>query len=86
MRYVVLVWNNEGGVPAVICDNLDAVRQVIRAYLTDKDSEPPQSPEEFERMTRDLRGLTGDFVESVRGSDAWKEHIYIAPLSDGKQL
>ena len=85
MRYVTVVTNNEGGCPARIHDSLAAAKDWVRAYLTDSENNPPQDDEERTRMEADLSGLIEDdphHVQSVRGSDAWKEWVYIAPISE----
>lgn len=82
MKFVTLVTNNDGGSPAIIHDSLDAAKAWVRAYLTDPENDPPQDDEERTRMERGLAELDGEYVQGVRGSDAWKEWVYVAPLSE----
>lgn len=82
MRYLVLFTNNEGGRPAAIHDTLEAAKQAVRADLTAPDSNPPLEEDERAEMERDLAECDGTHVQSIRGSDAWKETVYIAPLAE----
>lgn len=84
-RYVVLVTNNEGGRPATLHASLDDAKAAVRAYLTDPDNDPPITDKERQQMEQDLASMSGDCVESVRGSEAWKEWIYVAPISEESQ-
>lgn len=81
-RFVVVVTNNEGGCPATIHETLDDARKWIRNYFAE--CHPPLSEQEQEEANRDLAELTGDYVQGVRGSQAWKEWLYIAPLATAK--
>jgi hypothetical protein len=80
--FAVIVSNNDGGV-ASYHGTLDDARRWLTDYLTGEDSDPPFSewPEDQQKETmRDLAELTGEYVESVRGSQAWKEWAYVAPV------
>lgn len=82
MRFVTLVVNNDGGAPACLHDTLDAAKEWVRNYLTDPEKEPPQGADERESMEHELTQVDGEYVQSIRGSDAWKEWVFIAPLEE----
>ena len=83
MRFVVLVVNNSGDpIPATLHDSFDAAKQAIRDYLFDPKNEPPSTPEERDRWSREIEGLSPDYVNGVRGSDAWKEWVYVSAIRE----
>lgn len=82
MRYALIGTNNDGGRNATLHNSLDEVKQAVRDYLTDPKNDPPITDEERQNMESDLSYLTGHYVESVRGSFAWKEWLYIAPVDE----
>lgn len=83
-RYVMLVTNNEGGSAATIYASFEDARKAVRDYLFDPDNQPPATDEERARWDGEIKGMceTPDFVNAVRGSDTWKEWIYVAPIEE----
>lgn len=82
IRFVVLIVNNEGGQPATIHDTMDAAKDAVRAFLADPENNPLQTEAERLEMESDLSGCDGENVCQIRGSNAWKEWIYIAPIKE----
>jgi hypothetical protein len=76
--YVVLVTNNEGGCPATLHETLESAKALIVKYLAE--GNPRLSAEEQRDADSDLAGLFDDCTSVVRGSQAWKEWIYVAPV------
>ena len=81
-RFVVVVCDNDGGEPAVICDDLESAKQACRERLDASDQDPPLSTRERAAMEEDLTRYDGDDTQSIRGSEAWKCYALIAPLAD----
>ena len=85
-RYVVLVDNNDGGQPATIHESFDKAKKAVWEYLTESENDPPITDAERVKLKQDLANLRGEYVESIRGSDAWKEWVYVAPVEDSSSL
>ena len=87
MRYVVVFSNNEGGSPAVICEDLPHAKAAVLDYLFDAQANPPiTSPAEVARIRGEVHKLTGDYTESVFGGGPWKDVVYIAPVAEWSSL
>jgi hypothetical protein len=84
-RYVLVVQNNEGGAPATIHNSLAEAVNAARAFLTDPDNYPRPTPDELAQAERDLADALAlpNAAHAIRGSEAWKEWLYIAPLAEG---
>jgi hypothetical protein len=79
MPFAVIISNNEGGCPATVHATLDDVKAYLRAYM--QSGNPPLDDEERAAFEADLLRLTGECVETVAGSEAWKEIAYVAPVA-----
>ena len=77
-KYVVLVSNNDGGQPATIHKSLDGAKKAVWKYLTDL----PITKAERAKLKQDLANLRGEYVEDIRGSEGWKEWVYVAPVEE----
>lgn len=77
-RIIVLVSNTDGG-DAWLCASLDEAKRSILAYVTDPDNHPQATANEIAEAEREIAELSLDHgVDSMHGSDAWKEWIYVA--------
>lgn len=83
-RYVVLVSDNAGEGTATLCPSLADAKAVVWADLTDPERERAVPPDRLEEARRDLATLSGEYPEFIRGDDAWKETIYVAPITEDR--
>lgn len=84
-RWVVVWVDNDGGQPAEIFWSVESAKKRILASLLDPSNDPPFNEAEIARIKHETNELTGEHVQSVQGSSAWKEWIHIAPLSEGDE-